>query len=58
MSLCITALSPDTTIALRDLLAVMEDDQAKGTQEWCERANRAMDAARRALDRAGVEVGS
>lgn len=45
-----TALSADMAIALRDLLEVMEDDQAKGTDDWCARADRAMDAARLALD--------
>lgn len=35
--------------ALTELLAVMQADQEKGTQEWCERAERAMEESTQAL---------
>lgn len=50
------ATLPASVEALRELLACMEDDEAKGTADWCARAERAMDAARAIVSAADATI--
>lgn len=50
------ATLPASVEALRELLACMEDDEAKGTADWCARAERAMGAARAIVSAADATI--